>query len=84
MPEGELRAVRLRLIRGLKKIIADAEQMIRDTNYWNNHRTDAPPFDCGREIVLAEAAKKCLAKVEAGERCDDEYQRLLEIAHADQ
>lgn len=66
-----------RLRRGLAKIIADAEQIGRDIAWWNQHRTDAAPFDRGGDLATAALAKKCLALVESNQPIPDElWQRL--------
>lgn len=43
------------MIRDTQRSIADIEQFIRDVQYWNNHRTEHPPFDC-EDLIIARAA----------------------------
>lgn len=60
-------AAKKRLQHGLRKIIADAEQLGRDIAWWNQNRTDAPPFDRGGDLSTAALAKRCLALVEGNQ-----------------
>lgn len=41
-----------RVVRRHNKIIRDAEQFIRDVEWWNNNRTECEPMDCEPERVL--------------------------------
>ena len=86
MPERdnkEWQKSRRRLIRGLRKIIDECEQIGRDISYWNQHRTDAAPFDLGGELVAVAMAKECLARVIAGEELPDAlWNRLVQQLEA--
>lgn len=48
-------------LKRLEQIIADAEQLVRDVEWWNRNRTDAPPMDCEPERVMLPMARACLA-----------------------
>lgn len=58
-------AAKQRLRKRLKKIIAECEQLARDIGWWNENRTDAPPFDNGGDLCAAVLAREVLACVEA-------------------
>ena len=58
-------ASKLRLQRGLRKIIATHEQIRTDIEWWNANRTDAEPFDVGGDIAVVALARQVLALVNA-------------------
>jgi len=49
------------------KIVRECEQFIRDVEWWNANRTDAPPMDCEPERVLLPVARACLAAWDVGD-----------------
>lgn len=49
------------------KIVRDCEQLIRDVEWWNNNRLDAPPMDCEPERVLLPIARACLSAWDAND-----------------
>lgn len=55
----------------LLKIIGEAEQLIRDVEWWNTHRTDAEPLDCESDRIVLSMARRCLKMWDAGERHDE-------------
>jgi hypothetical protein len=66
------------------RIIRECEQFIRDVEWWNANRTDAPPMDCEPERVLLPVARACRAAWDAGDsvRAGELSARMLEIAKA--
>lgn len=60
----DIQIVKRRLIRNLRKTAEELEQMARDMAWWNENRTDAPPFDNGGELVAADLARQMLQFVE--------------------
>lgn len=60
------------------KIVRDCEQLIRDVEWWNRHRTDAPPMDCEPERVLLPVARKCLAAWAAKISPDARFSKIIE------
>jgi hypothetical protein len=67
-----------RIRKRLSKIIRENEQIVRDIEWWNLNRADAPPFDVGGTLVLIKQAKDMLALVETNQRIPDEtYNALL-------
>ncbi len=63
----------------LRRIRAKTAQLVRDLEYWNEQRHDAPPFDVGAERAII---RLCDAALQAAERGDGaEYGRLaVELA----
>lgn len=49
------------------RIVRECEQMIRDVEWWNRNRLDAPPLDCEPERVLLPVARACLAAWDVGD-----------------
>jgi hypothetical protein len=49
------------------KIVRECEQFIRDVEWWNANRTDAPPMDCETQRVLLPIARECLEAWDAGD-----------------
>lgn len=43
------------------------EQFIRDVEWWNKNRTDAPPMDCEPERVAVSVCDQALAAFDAGD-----------------
>lgn len=81
--QAKFLASKRRLYRFLRRTIAEAEQMIRDMQWWNENRNDAEPFDIGGTIVYLQLARQCLALVESNQRLpDDLWARLTEQARA--
>lgn len=73
MPDlNKFRNAKYRLIRVLRKLIAESEQIARDIAWWNKHRTDAPPFDNGGDLAYAALARQCLALAESNQPIPDE------------
>lgn len=64
-------AAKKRLIKGLRKIIRDCEQIGRDIEWWNANRLDAAPFDRGGDLCAAKLAKECLSLVESDQHLPD-------------
>jgi len=60
----------------LRKIIRQTEQLIRDIDWWNTHRIDAPPIDCESDRVRLSLATRALAALRA--RRMDECGRLVD------
>lgn len=60
-------------------VVANCEQFIRDIEWWNKNRTDAPPMDCEAERAMLAIARKMEATTSL-----EEYTRLskqlLEVA----
>lgn len=88
MPDRQVfLAAKLRLIRGLRKIIADAELLQADIASWNQSHAEAVPFDAGGDRCTAVIARKVLLLVESEERIPDELwsrlqKQLEDNAHA--
>lgn len=59
-------AARKRLQRNLTRIIDHCDQLRADLEWWNQNRTDAQPFDVGKEIALSALARQMLDLVNAG------------------
>jgi hypothetical protein len=73
----EYLAAKSNIIRKLRKIIADAEQLRSDIYWWNENRLEHTPFDAGGDIVTAVLAREMLALVEADKPIPDGmYKRL--------
>ena len=53
-----------RLIFRTRRIVAETDQLVRDIEWWNANRNDAPPFDVGRDKVTLKAARDYLAHLE--------------------
>lgn len=51
----------------IKRVIRQCEQIIRDIEWWNTHRTDTEPLDCEPERVMLSIARPCLEAMEAGD-----------------
>jgi hypothetical protein len=66
-------AIRLRRVR---KIARESEQLVRDIRWWNENRRDAPPFDCGADVVRATLARRAIGLIEAGKDATDTIVRL--------
>lgn len=65
------------LVRGLRKCIADNEELLADLEWWNANRNDAEPFDVGGTRVAIKLAEECLGLVLANQRLpDDLWNRL--------
>lgn len=64
------------LLRRSDYIIDEVAQMIRDVEWWNNNRLDAPPMDCEPERLLLCLLKKQRAAFAAE---DLELQAALKI-----
>lgn len=73
---SEFEAARRRLLKGLPKIIADLEQLIRDQEWWNANRLDAPPVDVGRDKVYLAAARGIYRCVQEGRRIPVRLQKM--------
>ncbi len=54
--------IRMRLL----KAIEETEQDIRDMEWWNTNRPEAPPMDCEPERIHVHLAKQALAAFDAG------------------
>lgn len=50
-----------RITRRYDRMESETEQMIRDVAWWNKHRTDAPPFDAGFELVALQKIRAARA-----------------------
>ena len=59
---------RSRIIARLRHMVSETEQFIRDVEWWNNHRTDAPPFDCEWERLNLPVFRRLLAAWVSGEQ----------------
>lgn len=55
------------LQRQINGIVAELEQLVRDTEHWNRVRTDAEPFDVGRDRVALAKARECKAALDRGD-----------------
>lgn len=78
---NQFRNARFRLIRVLRKVIAESEQIARDVAWWNKNRTDAAPLDNGGDLAYAALARQCLALVESNQPIPDElWDRFMEQA----
>ena len=64
--------VKLRLQKRFRRIIRECEQLRIDKEWWNNNRTEHPPFDVGKDIVLANLARQILSHIDADRRVPDE------------
>lgn len=65
MSREEFLAAKSNLIRSLRKIIADAEQLRADITWWNENRLEHTPLDAGGDIITSALARDMLALVEA-------------------
>lgn len=54
-----------RLLKNLRRVVAEYEQIARDIAWWNEYRTDAPPMDNGGDLVVAHLGREMIACVEA-------------------
>lgn len=59
---------RMHPVNRAKKILREAEQVVRDVEYWNRVRTDAVPMDCEDVRLIAAAARKYIDAFERGDR----------------
>lgn len=85
MPDMSHASVRGRLLKSLGNAIAEMEQIIRDIGWWNNNRTDCPPFDAEATRVALSKARQVHAIVEAdkGPIPDDLWNDLIKALHED-
>ena len=65
-------AAKARMIARLNRIITVHQEIRDDIEWWNQERTDAPPFDVGGDISVIALGKKMLALVEAEQTIPDE------------
>jgi hypothetical protein len=68
-----------RLRHFLRKIIGDLEELQADIAWWNEHRTDAAPFDAGGDLVAAHLARQVLDCVESDRLIPDELWDRLNV-----
>lgn len=52
-----------RMIRNTRRVIRKIEQLVRDQEWWNKHRGDAPPFDVGRDKATLHFLRKHLKEL---------------------
>ena len=57
-----------KMIRDTKRLIHKMEQLVRDIEWWNANRTDAEPFDVGRDKATVHFLQKHLAELESRPR----------------
>ena len=69
----EFEKAKRRLKRGFTRLLKEAEQTIRDIEWWNRHRTEHPPMDAEWFRVQADGLRKCLRAIERGERIDESW-----------
>jgi hypothetical protein len=60
-----------RLLKGLRKIVANCEQLVADIAWWNANRLDAAPFDSGGDLVAAQLGRQLIALIEHDEMIPD-------------
>lgn len=63
------------MTRDLRGLIRDTEQVIRDVQWWNQHRAEEGPLDCERERVFLSKARGALAAINRGDMA--EHSRLV-------
>lgn len=63
--------------RRLKKVIAECEQLIRDTDYWNRLNPNEQPIDYEPERVMLSLARPCLDAWNRGDA--DEITRTADL-----
>ena len=68
MSGTEYEAAKGRLDKRLRRIVAEYQQIIVDIEWWNEHRTDAPPFDVGNDRLCLRAARHALACLRSDDR----------------
>lgn len=56
------------LVKGLKKILNDLEQIRTDISQWNNTRLDQPAIDLGEYLIAIKHCKAAIAHGEGGKR----------------
>ena len=57
-----------RIRKRLKKLIRDSDQFIVDVEWWNNTRTEHPPFDCEPSKLTLHWARGALDALNRGDR----------------
>lgn len=62
--------LRRKLLKRYRAMLAECEQLTRDIQSWNDNRTEHPPFDLGRELVMADGLRKTIAALERDEPID--------------
>lgn len=58
-----------KLLKDLRKLRSDVQQIVNDFEWWNDNRLDAPPFDL-------ECEKQMLPKIDEAIRCVESRQRI--------
>lgn len=66
--------------RRMLRIISETEQIVRDAEWWNANRPDAPPFDVGGDKVVLAKARECLAALDRGDTINPCHSELVEVA----
>lgn len=74
---------RLRVLKRLRRLLRETEQLRNDLDWWNENRTEHPPFDCEGEKVAIPMLKEMIALVEADENIPPAlWQRYMAQADA--
>lgn len=70
-------AAKKRLTKNLKRMIRESQELQADIAWWNQNRTEHPPFDLGGDIVFERICKEMLDLILSDKMIPDALMRRM-------